>query len=399
MAQSMLLQKIRMSYGGMVFSRRRKRGRKVVSVSSAGDGLICKWDVFYFCMCTLKQETNMYNIPLRMEECRLRMLRYASSLPESPIAIIYFDMNSTPIYKEKVRVLTLPSGDYYFNTGPQGLWTYTYKVSDIEYIIHRHDTKVKAFVGKEFATFDGGRFDMASIGNHLSVGLKQHRQELRLSTHRTSYEEDYNEKDGYIFSVTRSLTYDIPFRDSFDRQEPLITNSEVRNGTIASAYAEHPYFLEAIERIHHVFQGTQQGGEDHFMYHGRKYKLHTANRGGKFILVNRKRMYVRSQKGGNTISDAVIQFMYDRFIHRVIQHFDADEFAHVDAKMLYDEEKGTHFVLCYDLTEIGQRRMYYLNIQEILSDYSDYTQQRNTQAIEQKYDMLASAHKQSLDVA
>lgn len=101
-----------------------------------------------------------------MDKYRLRMLRYAGSLPESPIAIIYFDMNSTPIYKEKVRVLTLPSGDYYFNTGPRGLWTYTYNVSDIEYIIHRHDTKVKVFVGKEFATLDGGRFDMASIGNH-----------------------------------------------------------------------------------------------------------------------------------------------------------------------------------------------------------------------------------------
>ena len=214
-------------------------------------------------------------------------------------------------------------------------------------------------------------------------------------------------KDGFVFSVVCSLTYDIKLQPTFDRQEPLITNNEVRKGTIATAYEDYPYFLEAIERIHNVFQGMLQnegGGGKYLTHQGRRYKIRTGERGGTYILVKNKKTYISQtqhthQKGGNRVPEDIFKFMYDRFIHRVLQHYDADEFTQVEAKIFYDEENGTHFVLCYDLTEIGNRMMYYLNMQEIILDYTDYTHQKNVQAIEQKYDTLTSSHQQFLAVA
>lgn len=60
-----------------------------------------------------------------------------------------------------------------------------------------------------------------------------------------------------------------------------------------------------------------------------------------------------------------------------------------------------HFVLCYDLTEIGERQVFYLAIKEVIDDYEIYVNGDDQQktAINQKYESIAFTHRHALEVA
>lgn len=329
------------------------------------------------------------------------MLQYVASLPISTIRIVYFDPDERPMIREGVRIITLPSGTFYFNTGPLGIWTYTYKMSDIHYIIYRHDTTIHGFIGKEIASIEGGaRFELIGIGNHLTVGLKHKRGELRLCSHRTFYSEDDVIENGYTFTTDHSYKYDIRFQPVFTSQEPLLLNGNVHQGTIGEAYADYPEFLEAMEKVHRIFQGeelpiVQSGGST--KYNGRRYKIRIGSRGGKYIIVNHQKIYLNKSHGGGSenISEQTIDFIYKNIVHRVVKHYENNEFQKVYAKMIYDDVNGDYFVLCYDIPSLDIRQLFYLKKSEIQTDMEPIMQSN----IEQKYNHIVSHHIQSLATA
>lgn len=322
-----------------------------------------------------------------------RMLSYIDALPESSVMLVYFNLRRKPYVVENLKVCTLPSGSYYINCGEKGLWVYTYKESDIKYLIYRHKTQVQGFIG----TMNGGaRFDRMGIGHHLTVGIeKLDDDQWMLTSHETNYIEKQDAKHGILFRSKRSPEYDFVLQDAFDPNQPLMSDNHIQ-GTIASAYRNTPHWIDVLAEIHRVYHGQQRGG-GYIVRNGRRYKVHRGDRGGRYIVVNQKRVYICTHKqlGG---AEELFQFLYDVLVAKVIQKFDGD-LSYVDAQLLYDDG-ADDFVMMYDQPEYKNRQVFYLNIKMVMNDYVRSLQSvEAANEVQTKYDTIVQAHQTNLVVS
>jgi hypothetical protein len=336
-----------------------------------------------------------------MEVYGERMLEYVRTAPKSKVLLVYFNTKEQPMMIERLSML---DNNYLFTCGKKGLWTYTYKLSDLKYLIYRNQTSVQAFIGSELSPYAGGaRFDVVHLGNHVTVGLKLVRGTMYLSTHTTAYMERFGEQSTYVFDIDHSRRYEVPFESIFDRKAKLIPNLEVKSGTIESAYEEQHEWLHVIERIHSIFQGGGVQQHAGYMKHqGRRYKIREGCRGGRYIQVAGSKKYI-NQQGGNNLEiidplfKAAMQFTYDRLVRKVLAHYE-DHMEELEASAWYDEE-GEHVVLCYDLPRIYNRRIYYLRVTDLIHDYLDSkTGETYATPISQKYDQMVHAHTEAISV-
>ena len=290
-----------------------------------------------------------------MEHYGHQMLNFVNSLQKSPIVVVYFNRTEKPMVVEQLSVLNLPSGQYYINSGPKDLWSYIYRISDVQ-----------AFMGKEHSEIKGGAFfDMANIGTHLTVAIKQHKSNILLSAHMTSYEES----DDFAFQVEHSPNYNIIFNTTFNEHESLLPNKYIQTGTLKLAFKDDLEWIEVLRKIHTIYHGCpnqQCGGNVYIVVNGRRCKVHVGKRGGKYIKNNGKKKYI--QNGGIGINENILRFVYDNIIKIVIDHYSGD-LSYVEAKLFYDEINGREFVICYDLIEVGHRRLFYLDIQKTIEAY------------------------------
>lgn len=326
-----------------------------------------------------------------------RMLRYIQTATKSSILIVYFNTTESPMVIERPSQTTIASNNYLLTSGPKGLWTYVYKLSDIQHLIYRNKTNVQAFVGYESA--GGARFDMARIGNHITIGLKTKRNQLYLYTHLTKYTEEFDAHGGYTFDINHSQHFNIQYEEPFNRDAPLIPNEFVTGGSLSSAYQKEPEWLDVIGHIHKVYSGAQMGAA--FVKHlGRRYKLQTGPRDGQYIQLGGQKKYVY-QSGGFDMDlfRAAVQFVYDRVIKRVLEHYN-ENLEMLESKLLFDEKDAEFVVLFYDNPSVGTRRMYYLHLDELVRDYHDSVSSNvdKVQAVHRKYEQLYQNHVQSIEV-
>lgn len=327
------------------------------------------------------------------------MLDFVQNAPKSSLCIVYFNTKEQPIVIEQLATITLPSGQYYMSCGPRGLWSFTYRVADIRHLIYRNKTDVHAFMGHElFEINGGGRFDMAGIGNHITVALKNQKDNILIYTHLTNYSERFDKDGRYVFDIDHSPHYNFIFEDTLNKNANLIPNKYVKKGTLTSAYQDEPHWLDVIAEIHGVYQGrtkVQDGG--YHTHKGRRYKLHEGSRGGRFIMRNGERKYIKHGGGIDPILQEAAQFMHDRFIKRVIEHYAAN-LDEVDAKLLFDADDSEQVVLIYDMPNVGTRRMYYLGVKEILADARTAAEYPGkAPAIQEKYDAMCTVHIQGIE--
>jgi len=292
-----------------------------------------------------------------MEQYGQQILKYVTSLPKSSVKVVFFDRTEKPFLLEQLSIMSIPSGEYYINSGPKGLWSYIYKMADIRYLIVRQKTHVTAFLGKEYSDIEGGsRFD------HLTVALKKVKAEMLLSSHMTTYEETSN----FVFNIEHSPNYNIIFKTDFNETEPLVPNKYVQNKTLVTAYENDKHWIEILRTIHKVYQGCpmhQSGGASH-------YEVHVGKKGGKYLKDNNGKKRYLKQKGGSLVTNDIIRFIYENVIKAVL-NFYAGDLSYVEAKLFFDEIYSDDFVICYDMPEVGHRRLYYLDIQKTVDAYDD----------------------------
>lgn len=174
-----------------------------------------------------------------------RMLAYIASLPTSSTLIAYFNIKEQPVVVERLAIFD----KHFITCGPKGLWSFVYKVSDIQHLVHRNKTSVAAFVGHQHSSISGGaQFDMIGIGNHITIALKKQKDALYLYTHLTTYTERLDVNGSYIFDIDHSLHYNIEFKNTFNKNARLIPNKYIQKGTLATAYQRDPEWLNVIEK-------------------------------------------------------------------------------------------------------------------------------------------------------
>lgn len=103
--------------------------------------------------------------------------------------------------------------------------------------------------------------------------------------------------------------------------------------------------------------------------------------------------YIKQYGGIDTSIQEAVQFVYDRFIKRVIDTY-SENLHEVQAMMLYDEKDGENIVLLYDMVEVNTRRIYYLNVKQIIQDTKEFATQPSI--VQCKYDAIYTSHVEAI---
>lgn len=128
--------------------------------------------------------------------------------------------------------------------------------------------------------------------NHLTVGIQRmpkERTKIQMRTHSTIYTEA-----------------DEP--GTYNRRENAYCDFEVKSNkqihcdheaSLSEAYRRESTYIPIIQELQNIIigQAIPQGGAEFINYYGQKHLIYRGGRGGKYILNNTRRIYVR-QKGG-----------------------------------------------------------------------------------------------------
>jgi|APGre2960657444_1045066.scaffolds.fasta_scaffold00043_20 hypothetical protein len=281
------------------------------------------------------------------------MRDYINSLPESQVTAVFFNETKSSIDIEKLSVLSLPQGEYLINVGPKGPWSSVYvcKTKDMKDLVVRQRQESLEI----------------STTTHLMVSLQTVKADILLSTNMTTYEKISDS----LFSVEYSPNFNILLKTEFNESGSLVHNKYVLNWTLQRAYQNDPHWVEVIREIHKIHHRDIQ----------------QKSLGDDITVINKE--------SESVVTEDIIRFVYDNVIKDVIDHY-AGDLSYVEAKLFYDKVDGKDFVICYDIPEVGHRRLYYLDIQKTIKVYKSMMSKNKSSLVVKKFKSLSQLHIEAL---
>jgi hypothetical protein len=300
-----------------------------------------------------------------------RMREFIDALPPTRVQVIYFDTRRNPSLREIMRRLDVGGETLYINCGPAGEWVYTYRLSEIKFLFTRLNTKVTAFIGRTHAPYSGGAtFDMANIGNHLTVGIYTFNKRRWLTTHCTEYEENGDRPMEFAISHSNHCTLDLDKPIGPDAL--CFTNKRApTNQTLGHVYSDAPLWLDVIQVLHEAFGQPKLGG---------KSKILLGTRDGMYILRGSKKIYLkraaRVTKGGARrapLTDDIVHMMYAYVVKPVLRHYELIH-VHIQSTLLYDQDNEfesdtNHIVLVYAVPEHYMCQRFYIDATKVFAAF------------------------------
>lgn len=334
------------------------------------------------------------------------MRAYLDTLEPTNIDIIYFGMDERqPHIRSVYRKFTEDRVSFLVNCGTLGHWVYTYQLNAIRHLFVRVQSDVQAFIGTVHAPYaveGGARFDVASMGNHLTVGLQMRQQgRLYMKSHFTEYVELPN----FEFQTDRSMDCTLELDSStpsIDRNARCLGRPPSTSPTVSDVYQAYPLWVRIMERWKRAFLGMPQDGG-----------WHRGPRGGVYALQGGKKRYVRRQQTtggarGPRLTDEMIDVIYAFVVRPVLQHF-KDSHVHFQAKLLYDEDnvfecEVQHIILMYENSELDNCKLFYLEAEKVAAAIAYHTgtplpvlPHMSPKACWQEMERMATAHIQQLE--
>lgn len=293
------------------------------------------------------------------------MRDYIHALPGTNAVVIYFNANNEIHVQEDLRIFHTGGLRYIVNCGPRGNWVYAYRPSALRYLFTRVDSKVKAFLGTaSLEQTAGACMEIASIGSHLTIGLRQKGGKTLMNTHFTKYEEDADKP--FEFIITRPYECWTELPESASKDCLNIGNLRPDGRTLAGVYASNMELFDLIEKVRGVFNGTIQVG--------------SGPRGGRYVTQDGQKQYitrVSTVQGGTLLEAGVLNMIYEYVVRPVRDVCRKEHLQDITPRMYYDpsnyfQAETSTFVLLYEIQDHDTCRVFYLDAEHVMLAYNAY---------------------------
>lgn len=184
-------------------------------------------------------------------------------------------------------------------------YCYVYKETEAKYNVHvsRLGNVTGFDKNNSFSKLGGAIAKNVNWGNHLTVGIERSfsTRRILLTSHKTVYSPDPDDPNEY---QGENLYCNIFLTDTPPNETTECVFQGTSDGTLMkyAQVAKDETAIEVVKVFHDKIVHRQRGGKLHtieFAYHnGKRYKVHTGNRGGRFIVVTNRHIYLNSLKGG-----------------------------------------------------------------------------------------------------
>ena len=297
--------------------------------------------------------------------------------PKTNISVIFFSAGApNGSVKTTLSTFKVNGNQYYISRGERGFWTYTYLPSYLKYLFTRHDTNIRAFIGREYSMVSGGaQFEIGSVGSHLTVGLKKlGNNPAVINTHYTKYEKDSN--NAFAFNVDAD-TYKcyVPLNQRATQQTICITNwgVPISGKLLGDTYAPFPDFVQVIEALRSVYVSGQPTPSIQF-----SGGTHTGPRGGKYVMsaCGKKKRYQGGAKG-RALTDEMVG-MIDKYIVKPVIKKCIHGIQFISVSLLYDqdnvfESRNTNMIFIYDFGEEERQQMFYVDVDKMFAAFDAFS--------------------------
>lgn len=314
----------------------------------------------------------MQSIASTLKTYRNNINKFEEDLQSTNIWYLYFSRAGQPKIRTKLRVWD--EMECFVAKGSSTGWCYVYLQTVIAYLVTVYSSSEAHVImdGNDVTPDELGTVKTANHGNHLTIGIDPAPPGIiLLKTHFVTYTElmypDVNYKRDEI-------NCNIPLLDYPNG----VTSGSVCHApsarTIGTEYGSMPNVIEIINRISRIILGIKKDGG--------KPKIHEGVRGGRFIIKNKRKHYLKRlvQKGGAPMSYKSVSFT-DAFIAYVGRLFIDPVFAAgrglESAIVIFDETSqlgqaaNKYLVLLYDF-EDDYRHIFYVEARHaMMAFYAD----------------------------
>lgn len=308
--------------------------------------------------------------------CERNLHTFLSNLPESKIFFLRFDKVPqqtyyAPFVQDTFYRWAVNKTPCFIRNGVSGKgWCYVYRETVLKQM-------VTAQLDKSTSTIH------ANFGNHVTAGVSRKRpNRVLMLSHYTTYDDDpfmpniYNRND----PITCNFYLDHNTVTDNTQCEPHPVRPNVSTGTLGSTYAFDKWISILVQQLAGVYTGIVRGG--------------IGKRGGKYLLTaNQRKKYMRSQKGGVSIThkgvsfgEGVLVFMKTTYLDKVCSA--RPDF--VTATVIYDAYQemqpgsNKYVLVMYESDETNETATFYLDARHLLKAYYAYSEPAKATAEEKK---------------
>lgn len=283
---------------------------------------------------------------------------FVKSLPHSSVRFIwlryddrhdewYPKLNTTSrIWEDHKTTYDKP---LYVSPGSHGSnYCYVYRESDALYDVYLKHGQVDFFeptnnYAKIPSQTGGANTPIdANWGDHITIGLERVLGKFYLRTHKTKYVYD----DDLQKYRRQALYCDVPLAEKFHDKSKCFADGQAMPYT-ADWYkfgGNDRYAVPIIQAVRSKIMTPTKGGANTYHTHrGMRYKIHVGPKGGKYIQINGRKMYL--QTGGSTMyqtdgfAPQFIEFLKEALIGRV-----AKKIKHLH-EVVYSDDDGSDQVI------------------------------------------------------
>jgi len=334
--------------------------------------------------------------------------RFYQTLPVSPYYFLYFLVDRRakdamiPYINTNTRKLVISGVKdplYVYQNKGGGGFIYLHRESELKYDI-LIDAKggVQAFDPSSSSLgplIGGGHvLKMGNWGSHITIGLQKSytTKKLLLMSHKTEYIHDDSNPGRARRREIECNTY---FDEVFDDRLQCVDEGVYLPMTVGFNYvkrANDPDAIKMIATVKEIYKGnypspdpsptTSAGGNKTYITrNGKKYRVHAGPRGGHYVHVRSKKVYIRHQTGGNPnhildedrglFRTEFVSFMAN-LIQPVLEH-DAS-FGLTSVQIIYDKTSDGLMVTYNKDSDISNHDDIFHIDAQLLHDVFTYTQ-------------------------
>ncbi len=317
-------------------------------------------------------------------KCLSNINTFVSDLTANPTNILFLYFTSKgPIVKTKFGKWQVGEHTFYVIPGNNKNYVYAYLETGLKGLIDvgksgtpspfNANFVASASVDTEFPVEVLGPTTLpypnsVNIGNHIDFSVHSFTRNKQIvtviQTHLTNYDILYNGTAERNAEAIVNFTLDIIPDNAFDS---LDTFSEIHHdykgnineATLKSVYGKDKGVIQAIYNLSCITLGIEakSGGNQIKQYHkyrGKRYLVREGTKGGKYILVNKKKIYIKKQTGGTLLPSNFDNMIYETFVKPVSEaahgFMGAEVFFDIDNE-LTNFPKESSITIIYDFDE------------------------------------------------
>lgn len=321
--------------------------------------------------------------------------RFVKSLPFSSVRFLYFGHDRRkkewfPMLNTTNRIWQDHNTGYksplYISPGVEGPeYCYIYRESDVLYDVQIHELgHVEGFqpIPSYSKVLVGGAATKAHWGDHITLGLERFNERFYLRTHKTIY--DYEKTKAQY--VKNQVTCDVIFSHQIHEKTKCYERGIQKPQTLDwyKKGAQDAYAVPIIRSVLQKIITPPAGGSGFVSYHGRQYKKHTGPKGGVYILVQGRKVYLQQGSGNmmyqeDGFSAAFVRFMAEHWIQKI-----SEQIPNLYEVIYSDDEGSDQVMVRYDFgNELLRSTVFAISKTYVLDVFHIYQKPPDLRTIEE----------------